>query len=124
MNTQRRHVVAPDECCPRHDTMHVPTAILALTGTGVLAQSSFDSLATSFGTPGTNASYDYVIVGGGTGGLAIAARLAESKNTSVAVIEAGGFYQIDNGAGRLVLHGLQISICILTFCQCDPWSLR
>ena len=52
--------------------------------------------------------YDYVIVGGGTGGLAIAARLAESTNTSVAVIEAGGFYQIDNGAGRLVLHGLQI----------------
>jgi ribulose 1,5-bisphosphate synthetase/thiazole synthase len=90
--------------------MHIPTAILSLTVTGVLAQSSFDSFATSFGTPGTNASYDYVIVGGGTGGLAIAARLAESKDTSVAVIEAGGFYQIDNGEGRLVSHGLQIPI--------------
>ena len=88
--------------------MRIPTATHALTVTGGLAQSSFDSFATSFGTPGTNASYDYVIVGGGTGGLAIAARLAESTNTSVAVIEAGGFYQIDNGAGRLVLHGLQI----------------
>ena len=58
--------------------------------------------------PAREKTYDYVIVGGGTGGLAIAARLAESTNTSVAVIEAGGFYQIDNGAGRLVLHGLQI----------------
>ena len=48
-------------------------------------------------------SYDYVIVGGGTGGLTIAARLAEDKNVSVAVIEAGGFYQIDNGNGRSVM---------------------
>jgi len=82
--------------------MHIPTTILALAATAVLAQNPFDSLATSFGTPGKNASYDYVIVGGGTGGLAIAARLAESKNVSVAVIEAGGFYQVDNGAGRFV----------------------
>ena len=84
--------------------MHLPKSILAFAVTAVLAQSPFDSFATSFGTPGTNASYEYVIVGGGTGGLAIAARLAERKNTSVAVIEAGGFYQIDNGEGRLVLH--------------------
>jgi len=84
--------------------MHVPTAVLALAVSSVIAQSPFDSFATSFGTPGKNASYDYVIVGGGTGGLAIAARLAENKNTSVAVIEAGGFYQVDNGEGRLVLH--------------------
>jgi choline dehydrogenase-like flavoprotein len=44
-----------------------------------------------------------VIVGGGIGGLTIAARLAEDKNASVAVIEAGGFYQIDNGNGRSVM---------------------
>lgn len=86
--------------------MHIPTTILALAVSAVVAQSSFDSFATSFGTPGKNASYDYVIVGGGTGGLAIAARLAENRNTSVAVIEAGGFYQVDNGEGRLVLHGV------------------
>jgi hypothetical protein len=90
--------------------MHIPTTILALASTTVLAQSPFDSFATSFGTPGKNASYDYVIVGGGTGGLTIAARLAENKNISVAVIEAGGFYQVDNGEGRLVLSGVQISI--------------
>lgn len=48
-----------------------------------------------FGVPGTNATFDYVIVGGGTAGLAIATRLA-AANLSVAVIEAGGFYELDN----------------------------
>lgn len=48
-----------------------------------------------FGVPGTNASFDYVVVGGGTAGLAIATRLA-AANLSVAVIEAGGFYELDN----------------------------
>lgn len=54
----------------------------------------------SFGIPGINATYDYVIVGGGTAGLAIAARLAQ--NYSVAVIEAGNFYEIDNGNGTII----------------------
>lgn len=48
-----------------------------------------------FGVPGTNATFDYVIVGGGTAGLALSARLA-AANLSVAVIEAGGFYETDN----------------------------
>jgi ribulose 1,5-bisphosphate synthetase/thiazole synthase len=56
----------------------------------------------SFGVPGINATYDYVVVGGGTAGLTIAARLAEDPDVSVAVIEAGGFYQQDNGNGRCV----------------------
>jgi choline dehydrogenase len=34
-------------------------------------------------------SYDYVICGGGTAGLAVAARLTEDPNVTVAVIEAG-----------------------------------
>ncbi|PLB52659.1 choline dehydrogenase [Aspergillus steynii IBT 23096] len=55
-------------------------------------------LGSSFGTPGANATYDYVIVGGGTAGLTIASRLALSQsNLSVAVVEAGGFYEVDNG---------------------------
>lgn len=57
----------------------------------------------SFGVPGTNATYDYVVIGGGTAGLTIAARLAEDSDVSVAVIEAGGFYQQDNGNGRCVV---------------------
>jgi choline dehydrogenase len=50
----------------------------------------------SFGIPG-NATYDYVIVGGGAAGLAVAMRLAEDGMHTVAVIEAGGFYQIEAG---------------------------
>ncbi|KAL2042835.1 hypothetical protein N7G274_004595 [Stereocaulon virgatum] len=53
-------------------------------------------LGSSFGVPG-NASFDYVIVGGGTAGLTIAAKLASNPSVSVAVIEAGGFYELDNG---------------------------
>ncbi|GIZ42013.1 hypothetical protein CKM354_000529400 [Cercospora kikuchii] len=33
--------------------------------------------------------YDYVVVGGGTAGLTVAARLSENTNTTVAVLEAG-----------------------------------
>lgn len=44
------------------------------------------------GTPKIDATYDYVVVGGGTAGITIAARLAEHKYR-VALIEAGGFYE-------------------------------
>jgi choline dehydrogenase len=54
-------------------------------------------LGSSFGVPGVNGSYDYVIVGGGTAGLTVAARLAENPSLSIAVVEAGGFYELDNG---------------------------
>jgi choline dehydrogenase-like flavoprotein len=53
-------------------------------------------LGSSFGVPGDQ-SFDYVIVGGGTAGLTLANRLSENSSLSVAVIEAGGFYEIDNG---------------------------
>ena len=59
-------------------------------------------LGTAFGAPGTNATFDYVVVGGGTGGLTIATRLASDPAVSVAVIEAGGFYEIDNGNRSIV----------------------
>lgn len=54
-------------------------------------------LGSAFGEPGTNATFDYVIVGGGTAGLTMATRLGSDPAISVAVIEAGGFYEIDNG---------------------------
>jgi choline dehydrogenase len=48
----------------------------------------------------TSKEYDYVICGGGTAGLVIAARLTEDPNVSVAVIEAGG-----NGLNDLLIDG-------------------
>ncbi|KAJ9360041.1 CAZyme family AA3 [Paecilomyces variotii] len=53
-------------------------------------------LGSSFGLPGTNATFDYVVVGGGNAGLTIASRLAMNGSASVAVVEAGGFYEVDN----------------------------
>lgn len=53
-------------------------------------------LGSSFGIPGNNATFEYVIVGGGTAGLTLATRLAEQQKGRVAVIEAGGFYEIGN----------------------------
>ena len=58
--------------------------------------SSGSLIGSSFGVPG-NQTFDYVIIGGGTAGLALANRLTENPSFSVAVIEAGGFYELDNG---------------------------
>lgn len=63
-------------------------------------QSNTDETSTagySFGVSGVDSSFDYVIVGGGTAGLVLATRLAENPSISVAVVEAGGFYEADNG---------------------------
>lgn len=45
----------------------------------------------SFGVSGRNATFDYVIVGGGVAGCVTAARLS-ARNLSVALVEAGSFY--------------------------------
>ncbi|KAK6852041.1 gmc oxidoreductase protein [Apiospora arundinis] len=63
-------------------------------------------LESSFGYPGTNASYDYVVIGGGIGGLVVTSRLAEVA--SVAVVEAGGFYEVEN-ANRSVVPLLALT---------------
>ena len=54
-------------------------------------------LGSHFGVPGLPNSYDYIVVGGGTAGAALASRLAENSSLSIALIEAGGFNQLDNG---------------------------
>ncbi|KAG4428743.1 hypothetical protein IFR05_015774 [Cadophora sp. M221] len=56
--------------------------------------------SSAFGVPGTDATFDYIVVGGGTAGLSIASRLAEFA--SVAVVEAGGFYEVENGNNSVV----------------------
>jgi choline dehydrogenase len=55
-------------------------------------------LGNSFGNPGVNATFDYVVVGAGLAGALTASRLATAlPNMTVAVIEAGSFYEISNG---------------------------
>lgn len=51
----------------------------------------------NFGIVGKNATYDYVIVGGGLAGSVVAARLTQNSNASVALVEAGNFYELNNG---------------------------
>lgn len=48
-----------------------------------------------FGVPGLSGTFDYIVIGGGTAGLAVARRLA--SHATVAVIEAGDFYEFSNG---------------------------
>jgi choline dehydrogenase len=75
----------------------IPLLFSAAVALGLTVLSSAKLLGSSFGVPGTNATYDYVVVGGGTAGLTIAARIAEANIGTVAVIEAGTFYEISNG---------------------------
>ena len=83
--------------------------------------------ANNFGVPGRNATYDFVVVGGGTGGLATAYRLAENGSNTVAVIEAGGFYEVDNGNTSVVPNlGLVYDPVQLLFTHAWPsvdWGL-
>ena len=54
-------------------------------------------LGSNFGVANQNAAFDYVIIGGGTAGLTLAARLTEDPANFVAVVEAGSFYELTNG---------------------------
>lgn len=84
-----------------HDTMFKSAclaAVLAAIAYGNPIQThSQRLLGSSFGIPGDDATYDYVVVGGGTAGLTIATRLVEQGAGSVAVVEAGTFYELGNG---------------------------
>ncbi|KAI0182376.1 glucose-methanol-choline oxidoreductase [Xylaria flabelliformis] len=69
---------------------------LAVSVCGEAIPSNIDArhlLGSSFGIPGDDATYDYVVVGGGTAGLTMATRLIEQQVGSVAVVEAGTFYE-------------------------------
>lgn len=90
--------------------MRVPTTSAALALSSI-ASASLDRgtllqqfyapgrlLGNSFGNPSVNATYDYVVVGAGLAGALTASRLAEAlPSMTVAVVEAGSFYEISNG---------------------------
>ncbi|KAK1621599.1 GMC oxidoreductase-like protein [Colletotrichum phormii] len=78
--------------------MMLRTLILSLSSLAVAQDRLFSS---AFGYPGRNASYDYIVIGGGTAGVTLASRLA-TTTASVAVIEAGGFYEVENGNNSVV----------------------
>lgn len=77
-------------------TISLPSLLSLILGSIATAQAKLPK-GSSFGVAGLNAAYDYVVVGGGTAGLTVATRLAQDGRYSVAVLEAGGFPDIDNG---------------------------
>ncbi|KAJ1308023.1 hypothetical protein OPQ81_002094 [Rhizoctonia solani] len=63
----------------------------ALTFLGAASASVLPRSLTRDGASFASQTFDYVIVGGGTAGLAVAARLAENSSVTVGVIEAGQY---------------------------------
>ncbi|KAF2152734.1 GMC oxidoreductase [Myriangium duriaei CBS 260.36] len=60
-----------------------------------LPGSSFGASTLNLFNPSTNATFDYVVVGGGNAGIPVAVRLAEA-GYSVALVEAGSFVELGN----------------------------
>jgi len=64
--------------------------------------------SSSYCLPSIDATYDYVVIGSGTSGLATAARPAArpaaNSSVSVALVEASGYYEILNSALYQVLR--------------------
>lgn len=84
--------------------MHVRSLIVAALGSYVASAGVYDDsllaqglLGSHFGVPGIPGEFDYVVIGGGTAGLTVARRLAANASVTVAVIEAGDFYEFANG---------------------------
>lgn len=83
----------------KHQTLPCLVAWFAFAALHVASESISASglLGSHFGVPGVSATYDYVVIGGGTAGLTVARRLAANASGTVAVIEAGDFYEFSNG---------------------------
>ncbi|KAI1122253.1 glucose-methanol-choline oxidoreductase [Nemania abortiva] len=75
---------------------HIRT--LCLIAASTIGVNGVRPLGSSFGVLGNDATYDYVVVGGGTAGLTVASRLVEQGAGTVAIIEAGTFYETTTGS--------------------------
>jgi choline dehydrogenase len=60
------------------------------------------SIALPLLSSGNAPKYDFIIIGGGTAGLTLACRLSENPTLQVAVIEAGGYYELSDGNNSIV----------------------
>ncbi|KAI9369636.1 hypothetical protein BJX61DRAFT_545409 [Aspergillus egyptiacus] len=101
----------------------LPTTLASTIGVGLSPSGVTQLFGNSFGLPGENATYDYVVVGGGTAGNAIAARLAlDPANYSVAVVEAGSFYEILN-SNRTQVPGYDFYSALANFVGGELQSL-
>lgn len=71
-----------------------------------------EALYLSSDTINNTTEYDYVILGGGTCGLVIAARLSEDHTVRVAVIEAGDSVQFNPNVTNTTTFGLSLGTSI------------
>lgn len=58
----------------------------------------------------TSQQYDYVVIGGGTAGCVVAARLTENPNITVGVIEAGQNRMDDANVATPSLYPTMVSV--------------
>jgi hypothetical protein len=84
-----------------HYLPNMPSRLLRLTIAFALSLGSCSSL-TSPVERGSNALFDYIVVGGGNAGLTLASRLSENSIVRVAVIEAGTFYERVTGNESII----------------------
>ncbi|KAK3342062.1 GMC oxidoreductase [Lasiosphaeria hispida] len=78
-------------------SLHMRCLAVATLGAAAVEGAVGRLFSSSFGIPGSDATFDYVVIGGGTAGLVVASRLVEQGAGTVAVVEAGTFYETSNG---------------------------